>query len=679
MSITKKHETKVKEIIASSHDGKLYQDNELPQIISAIVVEAKKECDIEDEKITTIVTQYLYFSSKDGKYYFNFKRRQTKKTEYHQKILNSVKDTTLHIDNISTFEPIKEPDLTISLKVETEPTSEELDKLENEIFKKIEKKVKAGANIKISNDTFLDVKGDILCIKPLNKKEVEIEYEMEVEKENNNEEYVYPVNNAFKYKKPKGEEYGPYGTQWVHDKQVDDILDEKAIKFGKQFDVLRAIVLPEQKSDEWFAMRNGKITASDGGTVLDVNSHEPQFKFIIKKTLFPPFESNVFVHHGTKYEDVSTMIYEYRMNVMTDEFGLIGHPKYNFLGASPDRICNKYKLDGKHKSKYIGRMLEIKCPYVRKIKMTGPIIDNICPIYYWVQTQLQLECCDLEECDFWQTEIKEYDSRYDFNADTDPDEPFRSKTTKFEKGCLIQLLPKKRMMETVEKDYNQVVYESSKYIYPPRVEMSPHDCDVWISEALTDMKYDTKYNDYYFDKVLYWKLVTSKNVLINRDRKWFADSLPQLKKMWDYVLFFRANEDKLQLFVDYIESRERKMNKEIMGIVEKLYRTSDPSYDKQIATILEEIGLGTAKKELKNEGFNTNPNNDSDEYMFLDNKQTDKKPTKTTTSSVQLKPTSQNSVVKKPAFSPFKKAFTKNNTNYSNMKNVDDGDDYMFV
>ena len=90
------------------------------------------------------------------------------------------------------------------------------------------------------------------------------------------------------------------------------------------------------------------------------------------------------------------------MNVSTSEFGLIGHPKYSFLGASPDRICNHYKLDGIHKSKYVGRMLEIKCPLVRKIKMSGPIVDNICPIYYWIQVQLQLECCDLEECDFWQ-------------------------------------------------------------------------------------------------------------------------------------------------------------------------------------------------------------------------------------------------------------------------------------
>ena len=79
--------------------------------------------------------------------------------------------------------------------------------------------------------------------------------------------------------------------------------------------------------------------------------------------------------------------------------------------------------------------------------MSGEIIDNICPVYYWIQTQLQLECCDLEECDFWQAEIKEYSSRLEFIDDTDPCEPFRSKTTGFEKGCIIQLLPKSKMTD----------------------------------------------------------------------------------------------------------------------------------------------------------------------------------------------------------------------------------------
>src|SRR5439155_16971295 len=160
---------------------------------------------------------------------------------------------------------------------------------------------------------------------------------------------------------------------------------------------------------------------------------------------------------------------------------------------SPDRICNKYKLDKIHKSKYIGRMLEIKCPFIRKIQLDGPIIDNICPIYYWVQVQLQLECCNLEECDFWQCEIREYESRDEFIEDTDPNETFRSLQHKFEKGCVIQLLPKARMTDIINDKYNSVVYDESLYIYPPKIEMSPYECDLWISKSVQEIQSNTKY------------------------------------------------------------------------------------------------------------------------------------------------------------------------------------------
>ena len=72
-------------------------------------------------------------------------------------------------------------------------------------------------------------------------------------------------------------------------------------------------------------------------------------------------------------------------------------------------------------------MLEIKCPNRRRIKLNldEPITDlilgskkGICPSYYWCQVQLQLNCCDLDECDFWQCEIIEYVDRVDFVNDS---------------------------------------------------------------------------------------------------------------------------------------------------------------------------------------------------------------------------------------------------------------------
>jgi putative phage-type endonuclease len=570
----------IKNLIKKDHEDKPYKSEELIKILKTIQLSKKASADI----IIPIIKQYLTYNSETDQYSFNFKKRQTIDKKFHNTFIDSVSETDI-------FEVSKE-------EIKTDPTSDELNLLETKIFNK------SVVSLNKPNSVTEKVKIFEEEIKKLEPKVITNYFDAK-----STADYKYPIDNIYNYKKPTSTAFDePYGTQWYHDEQVDDIITEKELRFQKQFKVLRAIKLPEQRTPEWFAMRDGKITASDGGTVVNVNHHEPQYKFVLKKTLNPPFLSNEFVHHGKKYEDTATFIYEYRMNVTTEEFGLIGHPVYDFLGASPDRICNAYKLDGIHKSKLVGRMLEIKCPYVRKIKHEGEIYDNICPSYYWVQTQLQLECCNLEECDFWQCTLKEYDSRFEFNSDTDADEPFKSKETGKEKGCIIQLLPKNKMAETLEKKvydkrpfgkpkltkYEDVVYEHSKYIYPPKIEMSPLDCDIWISETINGLKYDSQYDDYYFDKVLYWKLTDYSNVLINRDRDWFEKNLPELKRVWGYVLYLRANKDKLDILVKYIDSKYRKMNDDIMEVIDKLCDCNNPKYAEFIRDIKDE----TVKKKI---------------------------------------------------------------------------------
>ena len=382
-----------------------------------------------------------------------------------------------------------------------------------------------------------------------------------------------------------GDAFGPYSSQWHHHKQVHDIIDAVAQKRLKQFLFLKSIILPVQGSDAWHEMRKGKITASDAGTTLGLNTHEDQYTVIMKKTVGSEFKSNKFCYHGKKFEKIATMIYETRMNVQTDEFGLLSHPKYDFLGASPDGICGPYKLDNTHKSKLVGRMLEIKCPLTREIQMEGDIIDGICPIYYWAQVQLQLECCDLDECDFWQCKISEYDDRQEFIDDTSETEPFRSKETGFEKGCLIQLLPKK--VDTTIK-YADFVYNTASHIYPPKVEMSPVECDIWISETLSKITSDPEYKNVHLDRIVWWKLEQSKNVIILRDQKWFDDNLENLRKMWDYILFFRANQDKLDVLQMFVKSvaGTRNQNEKIMKVVADLYDVNNKNYDQILAKII---------------------------------------------------------------------------------------------
>ena len=436
--------------------------------------------------------------------------------------------------------------------------------------------------------------------------------------------YAYTFDISYKPKKrtleDHGDAYGPFGD-WIHDKQKDDEWTEIEERRAKQYEYLRAIVLPEQRSDEWFKMREGKLTASDLGCILNHNKYEPQYKILLKKLGLTPFQSNKFCYHGKKYEEIATMIYEYRLNVIVEEFGLLGDEKIEFLGASPDGICSPYKLDGKSKSKYVGRMLEIKCPFSRKIKTDGPIQDNIVPQYYWDQVQQQLQCCDLDECDFWQCDIQEYDSREEFINDTDSDEPFRSLETGFEKGVIIQLIPLNKINNIIDKDnkirfnnnYWNLIYDEAIFIYPPKIEMTPPECDKWISETLSNL--NKKYRNYCFDKIFYWKLCKSKNVLIKRDKKWFDENYPLVERIWNYVKFLRSNKEIKDLFVEYIESLSFKKNDHIMDVIDKLYNNDDECKKKL------ESYIKKRNKQLNKENnikYVEEENDDYDEFEIVD-------------------------------------------------------------
>ena len=70
---------------------------------------------------------------------------------------------------------------------------------------------------------------------------------------------------------------------------------------------------PEQRTQEWFDMRKNMITASCAAQVIGENPYPNQGpdEFILDKlNLGPPFIDNKFVHHGKKYEEIATKIYE---------------------------------------------------------------------------------------------------------------------------------------------------------------------------------------------------------------------------------------------------------------------------------------------------------------------------------------------------------------------------------
>lgn len=438
----------------------------------------------------------------------------------------------------------------------------------------------------------------------------------------NNYESLCKIYNNIQYKpirhnNNKNPIFEPYGIDWIHDKQKDDNVNSDELKRRRQqYEKLNSIIYPAQRSPEWYIQRDGKITASDAGVVIGENKYEQPYRMIVKKTR-ETFQNNEATYHGKKYEDIAKLIYEYRVNVLVKEFGMVEHPIVKCLGASPDGIVTPYKNDGIHLTSLVGRMLEIKVPLRRQICKTGKVKGEICPIYYWDQVQLQMECCDLDECDFWQCTICEYPNRDIFINDTCKSEPFRSKTTSFEKGCLIQLLPHDKIVKRTDKNYLKIVHEYANFIHPPKIEMTPEDCDEWIKNTIKDI--EKTHPNYVLDRVIYWYLKVSHNVTIKRDKQWFEDNKHKYEKMWEDITLIRSSQLYKDIFLGFVDATslgdkdyniEPLRNTIIFNFIEKLYEQKDiinlmDKWNKELNDIKNKNTLIKKLEEL-NEEINNN-------------------------------------------------------------------------
>jgi len=173
---------------------------------------------------------------------------------------------------------------------------------------------------------------------------------------------------------------------------------------------------PTQRTDEWYKFRHNLITASNAYKAFESQSTINQLiyekcqplkknedeKHVNSHSTLPSMVNiNTPFHWGQKYEPLSVMLYEYLYNTTVADFGCIKHDHYHFLGASPDGI----NVDVN--SERFGRMLEIK-------NIVNREINGIPKKEYWIQMQLQMEVCDLDECDFLETKFVEYETANEF-------------------------------------------------------------------------------------------------------------------------------------------------------------------------------------------------------------------------------------------------------------------------
>ena len=173
---------------------------------------------------------------------------------------------------------------------------------------------------------------------------------------------------------------------------------------------LQNLVQPEQRTDEWYKFRHNTLTASNIWKCFI--SQATQNQLIYEKCL--PLNLNQFnklnisinspLHWGQKYEPISTLYYENLYKTKIGDFGCIKHSEVSYIAASPDGI-NILET-----SPLYGRMLEIK-------NIVNREINGIPKLEYWVQMQLQMETCNLNECDFLETKFIEYEDEEAFNLD----------------------------------------------------------------------------------------------------------------------------------------------------------------------------------------------------------------------------------------------------------------------
>ena len=287
---------------------------------------------------------------------------------------------------------------------------------------------------------------------------------------------------------------------------------------------------PAQRTPEWYSARHTRVTASEVASCLFLNdytcdsyiksfphsnlkknpekgaSHFDTIDDYLVKKCRAFYGENVFVDTvptlwGKKYEEVATRLYRKEFNTQVYEFGLLNHPRLKWLGASPDGITPE------------GTMLEIKCPWKRKI------IENVPPFHYWIQMQIQLEVCNLDKCDFLECEIFQFNTIEEFEESTD-----------INKGILVNKTEHDNSSET-------------KYIYPPDNLNTQEEMINWANVQRGKIEEPTELVFYSITK---WHVIN-----IERNKEWFENVKNDIKQVHLKIIKFQNDRE---LFDNFRES-----------------------------------------------------------------------------------------------------------------------------
>lgn len=163
----------------------------------------------------------------------------------------------------------------------------------------------------------------------------------------------------------------------------------------------------QQRSPEWFKLRNGKVTGSNAHILLsrglwaaqDANNQKPS-------------DPNYYMLRGQLLEDDAIEIYEQMTGVDVLVPGFITNTKYPNAGASPDGVTGD-------------TLIEVKA--FKDIKHNSINAKNI-PFEVMAQLQFNMMICELEQADLVL-----------YNPDLSVDEAFVIVRVELQKAIVAQI------------------------------------------------------------------------------------------------------------------------------------------------------------------------------------------------------------------------------------------------
>jgi putative phage-type endonuclease len=150
----------------------------------------------------------------------------------------------------------------------------------------------------------------------------------------------------------------------------------------------------EQRTDDWFAARLGKVTASRVADVIaktktgyGAGRANYMADLVVERLTGQKASSftNAAMEWGTEQEPNAKAAYAAKTGILVEDVGFIDHPTVAMSGASPDGLAE----DG---------LVEIKCP--NTATHLEYIFDGKPPQKYVTQMQWQMACTNRPWCDF---------------------------------------------------------------------------------------------------------------------------------------------------------------------------------------------------------------------------------------------------------------------------------------